>query len=477
MAKKPHIVILGAGPAGLGAAFQLTYRGLANVTVLEQSEKVGGIAGSFELSGLKVDYGSHRLHPDCDIEILHDIQKLLGDGLLDRCRHGRIRLLGKWIHFPLKPIDLLLQLPLGFALGSATDLMSKILKKRHDTSHNNESFASVLEGGLGKTICRNFYFPYAQKIWGVSPDELSVTQAERRVAANSIRKMFQKILFAVPGIKAKKGGRFFYPVEGFGQICESLCKIAKEKGADIILDASFKSLLLREKKVQSVTYVQDNKINSIEADFVWSTIPNTLLIQSTQPSPPPDVIDASRKLEHRAMILIYLVLEQNRFTEYDAHYFPDLEIPITRISEPKNYSDSQIPQNTTVLCAELPCSTADPEWHMTDEDLGKLVYNSLELSGIPVKAPVTKVVTQRLQHAYPIYQNGYEVYFDQIDQWLGQIENLLTFGRQGLFAHDNTHHALYMAYAAVKCLNEEGYFDHNRWQNFRHEFDTHVVVD
>ena len=88
---KPHIVILGAGPAGLGAAFQLTRRELASVTVLEHCKNVGGAAQSFELSGIQVDYGSHRLHPACDPEILRDIQTLLGEDLLDRPRHGRVR--------------------------------------------------------------------------------------------------------------------------------------------------------------------------------------------------------------------------------------------------------------------------------------------------------------------------------------------------------------------------------------------------
>jgi len=113
MAHRPHVVILGAGPAGLGAAFKLARRGNVRVTVLEQNKHIGGNAGSFDLAGMRADYGSHRLHPSCDPEILGDIQDLLGDDLLDRPRHGRIRLCGRWIHFPLKPIDLALGLPVA----------------------------------------------------------------------------------------------------------------------------------------------------------------------------------------------------------------------------------------------------------------------------------------------------------------------------------------------------------------------------
>src|SRR6478672_5158802 len=116
---KPRIIILGAGPAGVGAAWQLTRQEKAEVTVLEQRDVVGGNAGSFELAGMRVDYGSHRLHPACDPEILRDIRTLLGNDLLDRLRHGRIRLCGRWIHFPLKPSDLALGLPPSFSFGVA----------------------------------------------------------------------------------------------------------------------------------------------------------------------------------------------------------------------------------------------------------------------------------------------------------------------------------------------------------------------
>ena len=121
----PRIVILGAGPAGVGAAHWLRQTRKAQVTVVEQNAVVGGNAGSFEAGGQRLDYGSHRLHPACDPEILAEIRKLLGDELLDRPRHGRIHLRGKFVHFPLKPVDLMLRLDPRFALGSLTDMARK----------------------------------------------------------------------------------------------------------------------------------------------------------------------------------------------------------------------------------------------------------------------------------------------------------------------------------------------------------------
>lgn len=114
---------------------------------------------------------------------------------------------------------------------------------------------------------------------------------------------------------------------------------------------------------------------------------------------------------------------------------------------------------------------------MSDRELGRLACDALKAAGIPVQAPVRQVVTRRLRQAYPIYRLGYGDHFETIDQWLSQLDGLLTFGRQGLFAHDNTHHALYMAYSAVACLNENGCFDREQWQAFRRIFEAHVVED
>ena len=152
---KVRVTILGAGPAGLGAAWRLREAGKADVVVLEQRDVVGGNAGSFEIDGIPVDYGSHRLHPACDPKILRDLRELMNEDLLDRPRHGRIRLQGKWIHFPLRSSDLITHLPLSFGAGVAFDSVAKIMPRRSN-GNGHESFASVLEKGLGKTICRDF---------------------------------------------------------------------------------------------------------------------------------------------------------------------------------------------------------------------------------------------------------------------------------------------------------------------------------
>ncbi|HMB70081.1 MAG TPA: FAD-dependent oxidoreductase, partial [bacterium] len=231
MSERNNILILGGGPAGLGAALWLAERGFP-AEVLERRGLVGGNAASFEVDGVRVDFGSHRLHPATDPEIFQLLQKLLGADLLKRPRHGRIRLNGRWIHFPLKPADLLTNAPPSFAFGVALDLARKVLPGAAPDPER-ETFASVLRRGLGRTICEEFYFPYAVKLWGREPAELSGIQAHKRVSASSFSKLVRKVLSSVPGLKPPGAGRFFYPRRGYGAISEAYAAAAEQAGADL----------------------------------------------------------------------------------------------------------------------------------------------------------------------------------------------------------------------------------------------------
>ena len=139
-----HVVVLGAGPAGVGAGLMLAQSGKARVTVVERASRVGGNSGSFVLDGIHCDFGSHRLHPASEPHILKLIQDAVGADLLWRPRHGRIRLKGRWIHFPLKPIDLLLRLPKGFTAQLLWDAATKPFRS---APSGEPTFASVLHQG------------------------------------------------------------------------------------------------------------------------------------------------------------------------------------------------------------------------------------------------------------------------------------------------------------------------------------------
>ena len=220
----------------------------------------------------------------------------------------------------------------------------------------------------------------------------------------------------------------------------------------------------------------DGEIRKYETDYVWSTVPITVLARILEPRPPEAILEAAGRISYRSMVLVYLQLPVDRFTEFDAHYFPAESVSLTRLSEPKNYTGDEEPRGTTVLCAELPCDRGDDVWSSSAKELGVRIAADLERAGIPLPAQPLDVEVRKLPQAYPIYQTGYEKFLQPLDEWIRSCPRLLTYGRQGLFAHDNTHHALHMAYCAADCL-VEGEFDNARWSEYRREFEKHVVED
>jgi protoporphyrinogen oxidase len=305
---------------------------------------------------------------------------------------------------------------------------------------------------------------------------LDPEQARRRVSAGSLGKMIRKALNSVPGLKKPGGGRFYYPKHGFGSISEAYAAAASNAGAKLKLRTSVHALEVSAGRVEAVHGSGPEGRERFAVRQVLSTIPITQLVRVVQPAAPDEILAAACALKFRAMILIYLVLDTDRFSEFDAHYFPDSGVAITRLSEPRNYSLANSPGHT-VLCAELPCSIQDPVWRATDKELAALVTKALDAAEAPLRCAVVDATSRRLAQAYPIYTQDYRQNFDRLDGWLGGIEGLLTFGRQGLFAHDNTHHALAMAYAADRCIDNAGRLDEARWTEYRREFRDHVVED
>ena len=485
---KSQIAILGAGPAGLALGMKLLRRSdlHSDVVIIDLKPCVGGLAASFERDGLYFDHGSHRLHPATSAEVLTDIRALLGPDLLERPRNGRISLLGRLVKFPLNPVDLALHLPFSFMSGFTWDMVSRPLRKKHQL---HTSFADALLDGLGKTICQEFYFPYARKLWGLNPEDISVVQAHKRVSANNLSKMLAKVFSFIPGIRQEGAGRFYYPVKGYGQISEALAQEVKRLGGHIHLSTVVHEIRIQPgqkiKLLSAPASLSENGAPAnkrtqpevLEADFVFVTIPITALVQLIRPEPPAEVTQAAQSLRFRAMVLHYLIIEADHFTPYDAHYFPGEEVIFSRLSEPKNYSAAHEPQGLTGLCFEIPCQVGDHIWRASEEELTHRVKEEMEKVHLPITFPIRTSFSRRIPHVYPIYDTNFALHFQLVDTYLATIPGVIPLGRQALFAHDNTHHTMEMAYRACECLQPDLSWDAVRWQQYRQAFEKHVVVD
>lgn len=462
MSPTSDLVVLGAGPAGLWAARRAAECG-HDVVVIERASSVGGLAGSFTVDGIRVDHGSHRLHAATDPQVLADLHGLLDGDLQVRPRRGRIRIAGRWLGFPLTPAGVVRGLPPGFAARALLDAMTAFARHPRD-----DTFAEVVRSQLGDTMLRRFYGPYARKLWGLAPDEISGEQARRRIGASSTTGLLRKVLRGTD----PRARTFLYPRRGFGQLWEAVADAATGAGADLRLQTTATGLAPRPEGGVDV----HTDAGTVQARWVWSTVPVGLLPRLWQPGAPATVQRAADALTSRAMVLVYLVLDGRSYTPFDAHYLPEAWTPVTRISEPTNYRDSdEDPTDRTVLCAEIPCQVGDAVWRGSEDGLAAMVGAALRDAQLPAPR-VRSVEVRRVPHAYPVLDHGAEERLAQLEAWAGILPGVLTLGRQGLFAHDNTHHAIAMAEAAVAALGPDG-VDRAAWDRAREGFRTHVVED
>lgn len=482
-----EVVVVGAGPAGLCAALDAAEAG-HRCTLVEASASAGGMAGSFEFAGQRVDYGSHRLHAAIAPRLLERFRILLGSDLQIRPRNGRIRLRGRWVGFPLRAGNLITKLPPSFGLRVAADLATGPLRRAEGTS-----FESEIRARLGPTVAREFYGPYARKLYGVKASELDAELAHRRVSASSGTDIVRRVIRAA----RPTGRQFLYPRHGYGQLSEALADAAVRAGVDLRLNTPATRITLNPGRATvtieqrpgtpSATATDPDAAPAIgrspdstvlEADAVLSTMPVPILANIVRPAPPTEVTAALARCRTRAMLLVYLAVPRDQYTPFDAHYFPETDTRVARLSEPKNYRDGDDPPDQTVLCAEIACWPDDDLWDSNDDQLAQLVIDDLERSGLPRPDPSATTV-RRLPSVYPVLESTNKTDRATVNAWITSLapNGLLSFGRQGLTVLDNLHHVLDMGTHAASSITPDGAVDTDQWQAALSRFAQHVVED
>lgn len=472
------LVVLGAGPAGLAAAWRAARRGVS-VEVLERAEGVGGMAASFEVAGVRVDFGSHRLNPAMPAGVLEDLRALLGADLQTRYRRGRLLLGDRWVTYPFKPGELAKALPAAPRAHAALDALTA--SRRTKASADGETYAQVMRAGFGPTLYDLVYEPYAAKLWGVCGDEVDADQARRKAGAPTA---FAALVRSVRGALSAESLSYLYPRLGFGQLCETLADAARNAGARIYLGAAVERIDIDPDGATVRVAASEHRggtglrpggvLGAVRARHIFSTLPLPQLARITTPAPGDLALDASAALRFRALLLVYAVHKGGRWSEHDVQYLPAADVPVTRISEPANHRISpDDPPDRSVVCFEIPCEMGDEIWAADEQSLADLVHETARRTGLP-PLNLAWVQVKRLRHGHPIHHLGYRDHLAALETWANDVPHLTTFGRQGLFTPDNVHHALAMGYQAADAL-DGGAFNRHRWSAARESFTTHVV--
>ncbi len=399
----------------------------------EAGDNPGGNSRTIREGDFVFDTGAHRLHA-ADPDIFADFSAILGDEMLEAKAPSRIFHRGRFLAFPLEPLDLLRNGRLFPWARIAWEILTRpprLLSSRRSAPHHFEELA---ESRYGRTLAGLFLLNYSEKLWGRKASRLSTLIAGKRLNHLGLASTLFQFLF--PGrTPGHMEGRFFYPRQGIGSLFESLHARLNDGHS-----FRFRSRITRLRHDGSaIRQIECNGSESFDVQRVISTLPLPTLFQILDPSPPASLLALARELRFRELVLGVFLVSRERLTPYASLYFPDSELPFTRLYESKNRSPFLGEPGTTCIVVEIPCTKEDPVWTQPDAGLKENLIGHLVQLGLLRREEVLNFRTFKVPSAYPILETGIEKRVDSLLQYLRKFENLHLLGRNSLFQYTHLH--------------------------------------
>jgi protoporphyrinogen oxidase len=451
------VIVIGGGPAGLTAAYELTKVGIKPI-VLEMGNRVGGIARTEVFNGYRMDIGGHRFFTKVD-EVEAFWQEVLGNDFLTRPRLSRIYYNRKYIMYPLRFGDALSKLGVG---QSFLVLMSYFRSKVFPYRHEN-TFEEWVSNRFGKRLYRIFFKTYTEKVWGIPCAELSAEWAAQRIQNLSLPRAVLGAIFGARGTKNVKSliEEFHYPRLGPGMLWERTQQLIEQRGGEVRLNTTVMKVLHRDGQAIGLVAQTDGCDETIEADAIISSMPISELVAKLDPPAPLDVRDGAAQLTYRDYFTVGLIVDQAELFPDNWIYIHAPEVKVGRVQNFKNWSPEMVPDpNKTFLGLEYFCNEGDELWRMSDAELIQLGTQELETMGLARAADVSGGTVIRQLKTYPVYTGEYKEYLERIRGFLDSIPNVQTVGRNGLHMYNNQDHSMLTAMLAVKNLQGE---QHDVW--------------
>jgi protoporphyrinogen oxidase len=438
-----HVVILGAGPAGLAAGHELTANG-ARVTVLERNDHVGGLCRTVKYKGYKFDLGGHRWFTKNE-DLNRWFRRLMGDEIVMVNRVSRIYYGGKYFFYPIVFTDVLRQSGVFTILHAGLAFLWSALKHSVITRPPaNMKEAYVLQ--FGAKLYDMFFRRYSEKVWGRPCEELSADWVSQRSRGFSIWTLVRESLLGNSRQVTSLIDSFMYPRDGYMRITERMAEDIRKQGNDVLLNARVTGIVYRGPRDLEVTYQRNGEERKIRANAVVSTMPLGLLVQMLTPVCDPAVREAARALEFRDLITVNAIFKRKQVSPDTWLYVQDEEVLFGRLHEPKNWSPAMVPDDEhTSVVLECFCSRDDAIWRMTDEQIVQRCLKDLaeSLQFVRPEEFVDAAVV-RTTHAYPVYDLEYARKLDTIKSFLKAFDGLHIVGRGGTFRYNNADHSIEM---------------------------------
>lgn len=440
---KESIAIIGAGPAGITAAYKLAIAGIA-VSVYEAGPAVGGLARTIDLWEQKVDVGPHRFF-STDSRVNSLWLEVVGHDYHMVNRLTRIFYNGRFFHYPLKPLDALAKLGLITSLSClASYLKVKIARKPA-----GRTFESWVESRFGRRLFEIFFKSYSEKLWGIPCDELDSDFASQRIKKLSLGEVALSMLKISRHRHKTLVDQFAYPLEGTGIVYERMAARIRELGGAIHLSTPVEKLLVEGTKVVGLSTV-DGSIHHHRQ--VVSTMPLTQLVERL-PDNPPNVEQACRSLRFRNTIIVYLRVEESDLFPDNWVYIHAPDLRCGRITNFRNWVPELYGNQThTILAMEYWCNADDKEWNGPDSAMADLAREEIQRSKLAKKITVLDTKVLRIPKCYPVYRSGYQDHVAAIARHLRQFEGIQVIGRYGSFKYNNQDHSILMGLLAAENI-------------------------
>jgi protoporphyrinogen oxidase len=460
-------VIIGAGITGLTAAGKLSEKGW-DVTVLEKSKAIGGVSGTFKHGDYRLDFGPHKIFTQDD-SIMAEVTSMMGPRLLDVEKRSRIMLKGKYLDFPLRMVELMLKMGITFPIRGMFDYGISTLK-RMTSKKEPTSYEEFLTERFGRTIFKDIFGSYADKLWG-DPKTLSVELARSRVSASSLVDVIVHIIKGGRGDKSISADVFHYPKEGIAELSEAMAEKIKKNGGRVMLNTEATRINISECKAVGVNGRTPQGDEAFECDVVISTSDVIDLLGFMGTKAPAEVTDACKGLMHRNLTLVYLAVKRDRLFRDNWLFYPEREYVFNRIYEQKGFSESMIPKGVTVVCAEVTKRDG-----LSEQELISRVKSDLIRAKVLEKEDtVLESFTVGVPRAYPVYDIGFAQRREKVMAYLDSIPNIYSIGRQGYFNYVGMMDCLDMGKRTSQHIASGA--DRKDWPNIRKSFESYVTVD
>lgn len=498
---KQKVIIIGAGPAGITAAYELLNEENAlekyDVTILEETDAIGGISRTVRHGGNRMDIGGHRFfskdeqvmqlweklmpvqgEPSFDDKLLGREKPLVKGGpdpekedrvMLVRDRVSRIYYLKKFFDYPIsmkaqtiKNLGLLRTAKAGFSY-----IGSSVHKRKEDSLEN------FYINRFGRVLYGMFFEGYTEKLWGRHPREISADWGAQRVKGISIRAiikdMFKK---AFGGKKNNKNvetsliEQYWYPKFGPGQLWESVAEDVKKLGGTVKMNCRVKNIEVKDGKILSVLCDTASGEEKTKGDIFISSMPVKDLVSGiVGDEPSEEIANIAKGLPYRDFVTVGLLLsrldlknETNIKTLGNIVpdcwiYVQEPDVKLGRIQVFNNWSPYMVkdPEKTVWIGLEYFCTEGDDFWNMSDEECTDFAVGELEKMGVINRADVLDSHRERVKKAYPAYFDTYDQ-MDKAIEYLNSIDNLYCIGRNGQHRYNNMDHSMATAMRAVDCI-------------------------